>query len=99
MATAPQTIRTMQGLKEDFATAGSVAELFRLRAAHDPQRTAALRKTAGAWKPITWAELAGTAEEIAWGLVASGRKAGAQGSPGRGTGGGGEGGRPRSPPA
>src|SRR4051812_15967150 len=76
MATAPQTIRTMQGLKEDFATAGSVAELFRLRVAHDPQRTAALRKTAGAWKPITWAELAGTAEEIAWGLVASGVKAG-----------------------
>jgi len=76
MATAPQTIRTMQGLKEDFATASSVAGLFRLRVARDPQRTAALRKAGGAWTPITWAELAGAAEEIAWGLVASGVKAG-----------------------
>src|SRR6267142_2065633 len=76
MATAQQTIRSMQSLKEDFATAGSVAGLFRLRVARDPQRTAALRKAGGAWKPLTWAELAGAAEEAAWGLIASGVKAG-----------------------
>src|SRR5437868_6984837 len=76
MATAQETIRSMQSLKEDFATAGSVAGLFRLRVARDPQRTAALRKTGGAWKPLTWAELAGAAEEAAWGLIASGVKAG-----------------------
>jgi len=44
MATAQQTIRSMQSLKEDFATAGSVAGLFRLRVGRDPQRTAALRR-------------------------------------------------------
>src|SRR5437868_10133490 len=76
MATAQQTIRSMHSLKEDFATAGSVADLFRLRVARDPQRTAALRKAGGAWKPLTWAELAGAAEEAAWGLIASGVKAG-----------------------
>src|SRR5258707_6186615 len=76
MATAQQTIRSMQSLKEDFATAGSVAGLFRLRVGRDPQRTAALRKAGGAWKPFTWAELAGAAEEAAWGLIASGVKAG-----------------------
>src|SRR5438128_52516 len=76
MATAQQTIRSMQSLKEDLATAGSVAGLFRLRVARDPQRTAALRKAGGAWKPLTWAELAGAAEEAAWGLIASGVKAG-----------------------
>src|SRR6267143_1830496 len=76
MATAQQTIRSMQSLKEDFATAGSVAGLFRLRVARDPQRTAALRKAGGAWKPLTWAELAEAAEEAAWGLIASGVKAG-----------------------
>src|SRR6266478_6714493 len=76
MATAQQTIRSMQSLKEDFATAGSVAGLFRLRVGRDPQRTAALRKAGGAWKPLTWAELASAAEEAAWGLIASGVKAG-----------------------
>src|SRR6266852_4691211 len=76
MATAQQTIRSMQSLKEDFATAGSVAGLFRLRVGRDPQGTAALRKAGGAWKPLTWAELAGAAEEAAWGLIASGVKAG-----------------------
>src|SRR5205807_324504 len=40
------------------------------------QRTAALRKAGDAWKPLTWAELAGAAEEAAWGLIASGVKAG-----------------------
>src|SRR5256885_13878223 len=76
MATAQQTIRSMQSLKEDFATAGSVAGLFRLRVGRDPQRAAALRKAGGAWKALTWAELAGAAEEAAWGLIASGVKAG-----------------------
>src|SRR5258706_7564605 len=80
METAQQTIRSMQSLKEDFATAGSVAGLFRLRVGRDPQRTAALRKAGGAWKPLTWAELAGAAEEAAWGLIASGVKARDQGS-------------------
>src|SRR5256886_14174183 len=76
MATAQQTIRSMQSLKEVFAPAGSVAGLFRLRVGRDPQRTAARRKTGGAWKPLAWAELAGAAEEAAWGLIASGVKAG-----------------------
>src|SRR6267154_295983 len=76
MATAQQAIRSMQSMKEDFATAGSVAGLFRLRVARDPQRTAALRKTGGDWKPVTWAELALAAEEAAWGLIASGVKPG-----------------------
>src|SRR5260370_41987026 len=72
MATAEKTIGSMQRLKEDFAAVRSVAGLFRLRAAADPQRIAALRKTGGAWKPLTGAELAGLAEEAAWGLIASG---------------------------
>src|SRR5256886_15643709 len=76
MAPAQQTIRSMQSLKEDFATAGSVADLFRLRVARDPKRTATLRKAGGAWKPLTWAELAGAAEEAAWGLIPTGVKAG-----------------------
>src|SRR5258708_3336128 len=76
MATAQKTIGSMQRLKEDFAAVRSVAGLFRLRATGDPQRIAALRKTGGAWKPLTWAELAGLAEEAAWGLIASGVKPG-----------------------
>src|SRR2546430_933042 len=76
MATAQQTIRSMQSLKEVFAPAGSVAGLFRLRVGRDPQRTAALRKAGGAWKALAWAELASAAEEAAWGLIASGVKAG-----------------------
>jgi len=53
-----------------------VAGLFRLRVARRSQRTAALRKAGGAWKPLTWAELAFAAEEAAWGLIASGVKPG-----------------------
>src|SRR5216683_1354137 len=63
MATAQKTMGSMQRLKEDFA-------------AGDPQRVAALHKTGGAWKPLTWAELAGLAEEAAWGLIAVGVKSG-----------------------
>jgi long-chain acyl-CoA synthetase len=76
MATAQKKMGSMQRLKEDFAAVRSVAGLFRLRAAGDPQRVAALRKTGGAWKPLTWAELAGFAEEAAWGLIAVGVKSG-----------------------
>ncbi len=76
MATAQKAMGSMQRLKEDFASVRSVAGLFRLRAAGDPQRVAALHKTGGAWKPLTWAELAGLAEEAAWGLIAVGVKSG-----------------------
>ncbi len=76
MATAQKAMGSMQRLKEDFATVRSVAGLFRLRAAGDPQRVAALRKTGGGWKPLTWAELAGLGEEAAWGLIAAGVKPG-----------------------
>ncbi len=76
MATAQKTMGSMQRLKEDFAAVRCVAGLFRLRAASDPQRVAALRKMGGAWKPLTWAELAGLAEEAAWGLIALGVKPG-----------------------
>jgi long-chain acyl-CoA synthetase len=76
MATAQRTMGSMQKLKEDFATVRSVAGLFRLRAAGDPQRVAALRKSGGAWKPLTWAELATLADEAAWGLIALGVKPG-----------------------
>jgi long-chain acyl-CoA synthetase len=76
MATAQRTMGSMQKLKEDFATVRSVAGLFRLRAAGDPQRVAALRKSGGAWKPLTWAELATLADDAAWGLIALGVKPG-----------------------
>src|SRR5438128_2516328 len=76
MATAQKAMGSMQRLKEDFAAVRCVAGLFRLRAASDPQRVAALRKMGGAWKPLTWAELAGLAEEAAWGLIAVGVKPG-----------------------
>src|SRR5947207_3476191 len=76
MAIAQKKLGSMQQLKEDFAGVRSVADLFRLRAAEDAQRVAALRKVAGAWKPLTWAELAGLAEEAAWGLIALGVKPG-----------------------
>src|SRR5690242_1093781 len=76
MATAQKAMGSMQRLKEDFATVRSVAGLFRLRAAGDAQRVAAVRKTSGAWKPLTWAELAGMGEDAAWGLIALGVKPG-----------------------
>jgi len=76
MATAQKTMGSMQKLKEDFATVRSVAGLFRLRAASDPQRVAALRKTGGSWKPLTWAELGALGEDAAWGLIALGVKPG-----------------------
>jgi len=62
-----QTIRSMQSLKEDFATAGSWPALFRLRAGAIRRGPPALRKAGGAWKPLTWAEWLGRAEEAAWG--------------------------------
>jgi len=77
MATAQKTMGSMQRLKEDFAAVRSVAGLFRLRASGDAHRVAARRKAEGAWKPLTWGELGGLAEEAAWGLIAVGVKAGA----------------------
>src|SRR5438874_8504270 len=74
MAIAQKKIGSMQQLKEDFASVRSVADLFRLRARGDAQRVAALHKISGAWKPLTWAELAAVAEEAAWGLIALGVK-------------------------
>src|ERR1700752_267828 len=50
--------------------ARSLAGLFRLRVASDPQRIAASRKPGGVWKQLTWAELAALAEDAAWGLIA-----------------------------
>src|SRR5438477_5333260 len=76
MATAQQTMASMQKLKEDFSALNSVADLFRLRASRDGQRTAALRKVAGSWKPLTWSELASLAEDAAWGLAALGVRKG-----------------------
>src|SRR5437660_4809208 len=76
MATAQKAMGSMQRLKEDFATVRSVAGLFRLRASGDAQRVAALRKADGGWKPLTWAELGGLAEDAAWGLIGLGVKAG-----------------------
>ncbi|HKB76295.1 MAG TPA: AMP-binding protein, partial [Myxococcales bacterium] len=76
MATAQKAMGSMQRLKEDFATVRSVAGLFRLRASGDAHRVAALRKTGGAWKPLTWGELGGLAEDAAWGLIGVGVKAG-----------------------
>src|SRR5437660_5687356 len=76
MATAQKAMGSMQRLKEDFATVSSVAVLFRLRASADAQRVAALRKADGGWKPLTWAELGGLAEDAAWGLIGLGVKAG-----------------------
>jgi len=53
MATAQKAMGSMQRLKEDFATVRSVAGLFRLRAAGDPQRVArcARRGVAGNRSP------------------------------------------------
>ena len=76
MAIAQKKIGSMQQLKEDFASVRSVADLFRLRARGDAQRVAALHKISGAWKPLTWAELAALAEDAAWGLIALGVKPG-----------------------
>jgi long-chain acyl-CoA synthetase len=76
MAIAQKKLGSMQQLREDFAGVRSVADLFRLRAAGDAQRVAAVRKISGAWKPLTWAELGALAEEAAWGLIALGVKLG-----------------------
>jgi long-chain acyl-CoA synthetase len=66
-----------EGLEKAVATdARSLAGLFRLRVASDPQRIAASRKVGGVWKELTWAELAALAEEAAWGLIAAGVKPG-----------------------
>src|SRR5437879_4464348 len=76
MATAHQTMASMQKLKEDFSGLNSVADLFRLRASRDGQRIAAVRKVAGSWTPLSWGELAAQAEDAAWGLLALGLRKG-----------------------
>jgi long-chain acyl-CoA synthetase len=75
MATAPRTMGAFQK-KEELARIRSIADLFRSRAELDAQRTAAVRKVSGEWKPMTWAELIARAEEAAWGLIALGIQAG-----------------------
>src|SRR5438876_149004 len=54
----------------------SMAQLFRSRLATDGQRAAAHVKKGGAWTSVSWRELNDRAEELAWGLVAVGVKAG-----------------------
>src|SRR5665213_2990216 len=54
----------------------SVAQLFRSRLKEDADRPAAKHKTGGAWKDISWGELAARGEAIAWGLLALGAQRG-----------------------
>jgi long-chain acyl-CoA synthetase len=76
MATAQKTFEGMQKQHEELASIRSVGGLFRSRASQDARRTAALRKTNGAWTPLTWGELQSSADEVANGLVALGVQAG-----------------------
>jgi long-chain acyl-CoA synthetase len=54
----------------------SVAQLFRSRLKEDADRPAAMHKQGGAWKNISWGELAARGEAIAWGLLALGARRG-----------------------
>jgi len=54
----------------------SMAGLFRTRLKTDAQRTAALVKEKGAWRPLTWGQLGERGEEAAWGLIGLGVKPG-----------------------
>jgi long-chain acyl-CoA synthetase len=72
MATAEKAMSSMQKTRESLAKANSVADLFRIRAAQDGARTAALSKVGGSWKPTTWSEMQQRAEELALGLCALG---------------------------
>ena len=58
------------------ASAQSVAQLFRWRAAQDAAKPAARRKLKGSWQDVTWAQLAQECDEVAWGLIAAGVKKG-----------------------
>jgi long-chain acyl-CoA synthetase len=66
----------MQKQRDDLAGLQSMAQLFLQRARTDAQRTAARRKAGGKWQDMSWAQLAGEAEEAAWGLIAMGVKQG-----------------------
>jgi long-chain acyl-CoA synthetase len=70
MATAERHVGAMQKQRDDLAGVQSMAQLFLRRAGTDAQRTAARRKVAGKWQDMSWAQLAGEAEEAAWGLIA-----------------------------
>jgi long-chain acyl-CoA synthetase len=76
MATAETHVNAMQKQRDDLAGVQSMAQLFLRRAGTDAQRTAARRKVGGKWEDMSWAKLAGEAEEAAWGLVALGVKQG-----------------------
>jgi long-chain acyl-CoA synthetase len=69
---AEQQLISMQKQRQATESIESVAGLFRGRLGADAQRTAALRKVSGTWKPMSWAELAAQAEDGAWGLLALG---------------------------
>src|ERR1700760_2157943 len=69
MATAEKMMSALQ-------SAQSVGQLFQQRAAADAKATAARYKVAGTWHDISWSDLAGQAEEVAWGLLALGVKKG-----------------------
>ncbi|HEX4381294.1 MAG TPA: AMP-binding protein [Myxococcales bacterium] len=69
MATAEKMMSALQ-------SAQSVGQLFQQRAAADAKATAARYKVAGTWHDISWSDLAGQAEEVAWGLIALGVKKG-----------------------
>src|SRR5579859_1174490 len=57
-------------------SAQSVGQLFQQRAAADSKNVAARYKVAGTWHDISWSDLAGQGEEVAWGLIALGVKKG-----------------------
>src|SRR5689334_18166511 len=76
MATAERHVSAMQKQRDDLAGLQSMAQLFLQRARTDAQRTAARRKAGGKWQDMSWAQLAGEAEEAAWGLIAMGVKQG-----------------------
>src|SRR5512140_589403 len=76
MATAERHVSAMQKQRDDLAGVQSMAQLFLHRAGTDAQRTAARRKVAGKWQDMSWTQLAGEAEEAAWGLIALGVKQG-----------------------
>jgi long-chain acyl-CoA synthetase len=69
MATAEKMMNALQ-------SAQSIGQLFQQRAAADAKATAARYKVAGTWHDISWSDLAGQAEEVAWGLIALGVKKG-----------------------
>ncbi|GAC1347602.1 MAG: AMP-dependent synthetase/ligase [Myxococcales bacterium] len=50
----------------------SVSGLFKSRLVEDAQRTAAVHRTQGGWKSLTWSELDARGEELAWGLLSIG---------------------------